>query len=111
MTEFTGKIVKFLCEKGQLFILLERKAKHSLKIYGLNKFRELEFKDEIPNISEQFVMSFTINKQIFSNVLIHNDKKITKIYEGVGGTKASLQDYINYWPDAEADDRQMLIQQ
>ena len=38
LTNFQSKIVKFLAEKGRLFILLDRFDVYTLKIYQMNKF-------------------------------------------------------------------------
>ena len=90
LSDFNSKIVKFLGEKGRLYILLNRGDDYSLKIYHLNKYRELKFIDEIHNASESFVYTFRINKKISAGVLLHSEKKLTKIYEGVNGTKACI---------------------
>ena len=71
--------------KGRLYILLKKGDDHSLKIYRLNKFIELNFINEITDVNDQFVNAFIISNKIASNVLLHSDKKITKIYEGKQG--------------------------
>ena len=51
--------------------------------------------------------------KIPGGILLHNDKKFTKIYQGQGGTGACLQEYVNYWPDADESgaDRRLVIDQ
>ena len=53
------------------------------------------------------------NSKIPGGILLHNDKKFTKIYLGQGGTQACVQDYVNYWPDADksSPDRSLIIDQ
>ena len=62
----------------------------------------------------QFVNAFRRAKTIASNILVHSDKKCTKIYEGTRDIKPTLHDFLNFWPDPEdgsKSDRQMLISQ
>ena len=39
LTEFSNKIVKFLGEKGQLFVLLRRGEHYSLKMFKINSYK------------------------------------------------------------------------
>jgi hypothetical protein len=113
--EFSSKIVKVLAEKGQLYLLRKKNENYSLKMFRLTDAGDLEYINTINEIEDQglqFVNAFRRAKTIASNILVHNDKKCTKIYEGSSTVKPSLQDYYNFWPEPQlssANDRQMLI--
>ena len=84
-------------------------------MFRLTDAGDLEYINTINEIEDQglqFVNAFRRAKTIASNILVHNDKKCTKIYEGSSTVKPSLQDYYNFWPEPQlssANDRQMLI--
>ena len=47
-----------------------------------------------------------------SNLLIHSDKKASKIYQGSEKVKPSIQELFNFWPpdnDKLKEDRKMLL--
>ena len=81
-------ILKLLGQKGTLYALLNQGKSYFLKIYKLTSSHELEMVSQIGNLEinhAQFLQGFLHSTVISASVLIHNDKTLTKIYEGKKG--------------------------
>ena len=94
----------------------KKHTSYSLKIFKLASNRDdLEYINTIYDVAEtnpSFINAFRKNFQLSSGILVHSDKKASKIYQGSENIKPTIQELFNFWPeenDKKLKHRQMLL--